>query len=110
MKRLNQTESPIFVILYVLCFQRQSVFFTFISYAAFVLSLFVLSLFLISLSFGPRKTVLRDCSFTYISVLSFHAVLILFGAFEDITKTCLYNFDSLNPIFIGKTGFCRGIH
>ena len=29
MKRLDQTESPIFVILYVLCFQRQS-FFTFI--------------------------------------------------------------------------------
>ena len=29
MKRLNQTESPIFVILCVLCFQRQS-FFTFI--------------------------------------------------------------------------------
>ena len=29
MKRLNQTESPIFVILNVLCFQRQS-FFTFI--------------------------------------------------------------------------------
>ena len=29
MKRLNQTESPIFVILCVLCFQRQS-FLTFI--------------------------------------------------------------------------------
>ena len=27
MKRLNQTESPIFVILYVLCFQRQSFFY-----------------------------------------------------------------------------------
>ena len=26
MKRLNQTESPIFVIVYVLCFQRQSLF------------------------------------------------------------------------------------
>ena len=31
MKRLNQTESPIFVILCVLCFQRQS-FLTFISF------------------------------------------------------------------------------
>ena len=30
MKRLNQTESPIFVILCVLCFERQSCF-TFIS-------------------------------------------------------------------------------
>ena len=31
MKRLNQTESPIFLILCVLCFQRQSIFFTFIT-------------------------------------------------------------------------------
>ena len=35
MKRLNQTESPIFVILCVLCFQRQS-FFTFIKFPRFL--------------------------------------------------------------------------
>ena len=40
MKRPSQTESPIFVILCVLCFQRQSLL-TFISYVAFFLSLFV---------------------------------------------------------------------
>ena len=38
MKRLNQTESPIFVILCVLCFQRQS-FFTFIQHFIHIVSL-----------------------------------------------------------------------
>ena len=37
MKRLNQTESPIFVILYVLCFQRQS-FFIFIDCRCFYIT------------------------------------------------------------------------
>ena len=39
MKKLNQIESPIFVILYVLSFQRQS-FFTFIYFRSFIRSVF----------------------------------------------------------------------
>ena len=49
MKRLNQTESPIFVILCVLCFQRQS----FLTFSVIVTSLVFFECF--------GKAVFRDC-------------------------------------------------
>ena len=67
MKRLNQTESPIFVILCVLCFQRQY-FFTFISYMASDLSLFVPHL---SFLRCPGKDVFRDWGISWVCSLIF---------------------------------------
>ena len=49
MKRLNQTESPVFVILCFLCFQRQS-FFTFIKHTSDSVRMQRLSLFRRSLA------------------------------------------------------------
>ena len=93
MKRLDQTESPIFVILCVLCFQRQS-FLTFISLLVKAISSKLSTLHFVLVCFVYLSSIVDLCFFYYvIKFVGISAVMLL---------VCLINVLDLHVVTIAK--------